>query len=192
MDISTHTLTWSVTQSKFYDSKVTYISTHTLTWSVTYGTPHYTLPFFISTHTLTWSVTAFSVPFPYMPLISTHTLTWSVTTRFTALPLYYINFNSHAHVERDIQTKTENLELKISTHTLTWSVTQEELFSPSSREFQLTRSRGAWHWKGWKNGFKNNFNSHAHVERDTDFDSGSCSYGYFNSHAHVERDRVRK
>ena len=33
--------------------------------------------------------------------ISTHTLTWSVTTRFTALALYYTNFNSHAHVERD-------------------------------------------------------------------------------------------
>ncbi len=33
--------------------------------------------------------------------------------------------------------------------------------------FQLTRSRGAWHWKGvTRNGFKNNFNSHAHVERD--------------------------
>ena len=35
------------------------------------------------------------------------------------------------------------------------------------------------------------FNSHAHVERDTDFDSGSCSYGYFNSHAHVERDEYQ-
>ena len=35
----------------------------------------------------------------------------------------HINFNSHAHVERDLFVK-QNMELcKISTHTLTWSVT---------------------------------------------------------------------
>ena len=66
-------------QSKFYDSKVTYISTHTLTWSVT--------PF----HT---RIQRFLVHFnshahverddfdnirPLALKISTHTLTWSVT-----------------------------------------------------------------------------------------------------------------
>ena len=36
-----------------------------------------------------------------------------------------------------------------------------------------------------------NFNSHAHVERDPSL--GSCNLGSanFNSHAHVERDKAR-
>ena len=33
-----------------------------------------------------------------------------------------------------------------------------------------------------------NFNSHAHVERDTDFAALNICKNYFNSHAHVERD----
>ena len=33
--ISTHTLTWSVTQEQGYEAQLTPISTHTLTWSVT-------------------------------------------------------------------------------------------------------------------------------------------------------------
>ena len=63
------------------------------------------------------------------------------------IPLFFTlsYFNSHAHVERDLQSDTFHNDLVISTHTLTWSVTGEEnviaLF-------------------GW------NFNSHAHVERD--------------------------
>ena len=48
-------------------------------------------------------------------------------------------------MERDIQTKTENLDLKISTHTLTWSVTMG---------------------LGKISDIKQDFNSHAHVERD--------------------------
>ena len=43
-------------------------------------------------------------------------------TRFTALALYYTNFNSHAHVERDGMSLAK---------------TAEDL------TFQLTRSRGA-------------------------------------------------
>ena len=35
--ISTHTLTWSVTQPLFAVCKLCAISTHTLTWSVTRG-----------------------------------------------------------------------------------------------------------------------------------------------------------
>ena len=56
-DISTHTLTWSVTAAGVIREPRRMISTHTLTWSVT-------IPFTIihrisriSTHTLTWSVT---------------------------------------------------------------------------------------------------------------------------------------
>ena len=34
-----------------------------------------------------------------------------------------VHFNSHAHVERDMKTCQISLILAISTHTLTWSVT---------------------------------------------------------------------
>ena len=36
------------------------------------------------------------------------------------------NFNSHAHVERDSFAGTKRLHCVISTHTLTWSVTRSE------------------------------------------------------------------
>ena len=59
-----------------------------------------------------------------------------------------MNFNSHAHVERDEKFPTINTIFDISTHTLTWSVTQgmKKLYM----SFQ-------------------DFNSHAHVERDRYF-----------------------
>ena len=55
------------------------------------------------------------------------------------------NFNSHAHVERDLTFSVILQEWQISTHTLTWSVTRE-------LESELKAV--------------DNFNSHAHVERD--------------------------
>ena len=55
------------------------ISTHTLTWSVTELTLALEYSDSISTHTLTWSVTEFFDNEMYIPKISTHTLTWSVT-----------------------------------------------------------------------------------------------------------------
>ncbi len=76
------------------------------------------------------------------------------------------NFNSHAHVERDLQSDTFHNDLVISTHTLTWSVTDQNwnghnfvakisthtlTWSVTVKidtctnyfTFQLTRSRGA-------------------------------------------------
>ena len=35
----------------------------------------------------------------------------------------FMHFNSHAHVERDVNNKSAERGNKISTHTLTWSVT---------------------------------------------------------------------
>ena len=55
--ISTHTLTWSVTESSSANYPQAYISTHTLTWSVTYKLCKERDIDVISTHTLTWSVT---------------------------------------------------------------------------------------------------------------------------------------
>ena len=56
----------------------------------------------ISTHTLTWSVTN-SFQWDYIPMIiSTHTLTWSVTVGCRTINEIIQDFNSHAHVERDL------------------------------------------------------------------------------------------
>ena len=57
----------------------------------------------------------------------------------------FVNFNSHAHVERDTGNLTA-LYTRIG--------------------FQLTRSRGAWLEYSDNRGQTGNFNSHAHVERD--------------------------
>ena len=68
---------------------------------------------------------------------------WLVKITFSEL---VSNFNSHAHVERDLRNGKTWQKPRISTHTLTWSVTFTS--SPSLRHslFQLTRSRGAWLW----------------------------------------------
>ena len=55
----------------------------------------------ISTHTLTWSVTTTLKGVAGKEVISTHTLTWSVTVFYNGTSEDFINFNSHAHVERD-------------------------------------------------------------------------------------------
>ena len=56
---------------------------------------------------------------------------------------------------------------QISTHTLTWSVTFKSCKMLNTSRFQLTRSRGAWRRLIIINIYKINFNSHAHVERDS-------------------------
>ena len=58
----------------------------------------------------------------YKYSISTHTLTWSVTETVDRVLEFY-DFNSHAHVERDMSSLTALYTRIISTHTLTWSVT---------------------------------------------------------------------
>ena len=54
--------------------------------------------------------------------------------------------------------------------------------------FQLTRSRGAWRVFAIFVKFFTNFNSHAHVERDAIRNWKNQGVHHFNSHAHVERD----
>ena len=76
------------------------ISTHTLTWSVTNASINNFTNFCISTHTLTWSVTTFVIYAVRFLKISTHTLTWSVTN-YSENSNKSNYFNSHAHVERD-------------------------------------------------------------------------------------------
>ena len=60
--------------------------------------------------------------------ISTHTLTWSVTKEWNTEKKDITDFNSHAHVERDIAVLRLVLITRISTHTLTWSVTITSIY----------------------------------------------------------------
>ena len=102
--------------------------------------------FDISTHTLTWSVTGRKGQLVISSIISTHTLTWSVTYGIFKVSHEMRDFNSHAHVERDLPPSVSSTWCKISTHTLTWSVTCHTIIC---------------------SGHVCNFNSHAHVERDS-------------------------
>ena len=103
-----------------------------------------TLLAIISTHTLTWSVTFNAQQYFTRFKISTHTLTWSVTFVKAIADIILIDFNSHAHVERDAVRMDFRAYNIISTHTLTWSVTIADKFLDCIQIFQLTRSRGAW------------------------------------------------
>ena len=121
------------------------ISTHTLTWSVTLRSSTSAAAIFISTHTLTWSVTVDKPRTRQAVYISTHTLTWSVTK--LKLVLHMICTIS-THTLTWSVTRSDHLARRgdgISTHTLTWSVTRSTAGRPDRTE---------------------NFNSHAHVERD--------------------------
>ena len=120
----------------------------------------------ISTHTLTWSVTPSSFGLWEQQLISTHTLTWSVTWYFcpilcckkfqltrsrgawltpTYLKVKYLDFNSHAHVERDDKAAdfiVEERKFQLTRSRGAWP--QRHLLESYLERFQLTRSRGAW------------------------------------------------
>ena len=186
------------------------ISTHTLTWSVTNISATCTSCYVISTHTLTWSVTG--KRWRYRRCLAFQlTRSRGAWHGWTNNNSRNKNFNSHAHVERDdMQQKNFCLNYSISTHTLTWSVTRNTHGRTQNHQFQLTRSRGAWRyihmteqdyslfqltrsrgaWRQIQTGLHrtDNFNSHAHVERDRVEISIYTAIWYFNSHAHVERD----
>ena len=99
------------------------------------------------------------------------------------------NFNSHAHVERDVEVKVLDPINPISTHTLTWSVTIK--FHGSYEKWKNFNSHAHVERDNLTQKLKRlclNFNSHAHVERDRPQHGYSQETVYFNSHAHVERD----
>ena len=78
----------------------------------------------------------------------------------------------------------------ISTHTLTWSVTYgKELDNGRSNDFNSHAHVERDLALAENNPNENDFNSHAHVERDIATKTIICTINYFNSHAHVERDR---
>ena len=100
------------------------------------------------------------------------------------------NFNSHAHVERDHCLRASHSGVKIFQLTRSRGAWRLKTISREIDEtFQLTRSRGAWRTALQTADIaSDNFNSHAHVERDT-IERELKKHGIdFNSHAHVERD----
>ena len=144
LEISTHTLTWSVTSTlALYHAKVG-ISTHTLTWSVTSDRYYwnYLWQFQLTRSRGAWREWQLETD---QRSISTHTLTWSVTVRVLSM-----SFDKVFQLTRSRGA---------------WPVMSLSVFADFS--FQLTRSRGAWrdYNENWIL-FIKNFNSHAHVERD--------------------------
>ena len=101
--------------------------------------------------------------------ISTHTLTWSVTMSALTQIDKSLNFNSHAHVERDI--------VKIYVR-LVW------VYFNSHAHVERDDNQ---HIQIWTD---DDFNSHAHVERDEICMKYGIFESNFNSHAHVERDQI--
>ena len=80
------------------------ISTHTLTWSVTNVVNLLEMYNTISTHTLTWSVTGAK---EHTLFEKSHFNSHAHVERDTigsACVAEFFNFNSHAHVERDAHT----------------------------------------------------------------------------------------
>ena len=102
LPISTHTLTWSVTSFNVCISFLRYFNSHAHVERDPRGNANIPRSAAISTHTLTWSVTYLVNAVVGHLFISTHTLTWSVTCSFVIPLSSDEDFNSHAHVERDI------------------------------------------------------------------------------------------
>ena len=121
-DISTHTLTWSVTQTK----------TENLDLKKNFNShAHVERDFFLLN-----SAKDFQTHFNSHAHVE-RDLECDCSSSST------YNFNSHAHVERDTLKNTHIIQNIISTHTLTWSVTCNPRISIADHTFQLTRSRGA-------------------------------------------------
>ena len=200
-------------------------------WRLSHTVPH--VPHKISTHTLTWSVTSV-VYFGYWAGINFNSHAHVERDIFHVHLLRLHNhFNSHAHVERDVNIRGTNgsgkfqltrsrgawlptifyftIRLQISTHTLTWSVTKalvlrycHKPISTHTLTWSVTRAiripRPLWpistHTLTWSVTWRilggdnviGDFNSHAHVERDSRDLVNELNTADFNSHAHVERD----
>ena len=99
--ISTHTLTWSVTEINFRCTDSERISTHTLTWSVTFEVALYflfTYHFNSHAHVERDLYSGFTTGTNYHFNSHAHVERDKAYSVFNHCEKY---FNSHAHVERD-------------------------------------------------------------------------------------------
>ena len=165
--ISTHTLTWSVTQKNICRTP---IKSFQLTrsrgaWLLKRRGRKHDSKFQLTRSRGAWPYCS-GVIFP-LSAISTHTLTWSVTFGVQVALICMNYFNSHAHVERDCETPPT--PMPPHSFQLTRSRGAWQISGTSTNVvflFQLTRSRGAWRIEAKKEQLLVDFNSHAHVERD--------------------------
>ena len=122
-----------------------------------------------------------------------------------------LNFNSHAHVERDVDCRQWAVQQWISTHTLTWSVTAELCYMAAVlsisthtltwsvtfyRGLEITHNLISTHTLTWsvtvyvfEGRLDVHISTHTLTWSVTGLLCGSvlCKI-HFNSHAHVERD----
>ena len=120
------------------------ISTHTLTWSVTEDGAKWEEYLYISTHTLTWSVTL--TPARYFCFNADFNSHAHVERDAPRVKLYFPNgnFNSHAHVERDVMRYVvTRCEVYFNSHAHVERDILILLRKYAQKAFQLTRSRGA-------------------------------------------------
>ena len=99
-----------------------FISTHTLTWSVTLSclATSKCKRFQLTRSRGAWRAILIAVSVMFVFQLTRSRGAWPIITPF---PKFSRNFNSHAHVERDVQIQRIYVFQQISTHTLTWSVT---------------------------------------------------------------------
>ena len=158
--ISTHTLTWSVTNSITITTPAIWISTHTLTWSVTPGKVFCQKCANISTHTLTWSVTNGPEDSEQFVTISTHTLTWSVT--------------------RSLKRTSQILRFQLTRSRGAWRYHHTAETWPFG--FQLTRSRGAWQRGISQQGSRDIISTHTLTWSVTTTIIYICDFGKISTH----------
>ena len=121
------------------------ISTHTLTWSVTQSTgswfnctKHFNSHAHVERDVIGLKTGVFLMHFNSHAHVERDYNNWNHWTRYWRFQLtrsrgawlfnfdcafVILHFNSHAHVERDQQAECRSCSWYISTHTLTWSVT---------------------------------------------------------------------
>ena len=143
MNISTHTLTWSVTVADICTSQsLFHFNSHAhVERDVAVGDTAYPIPDFNS-HAHVERDRKPLLDLVTFEHFNSHAHVERDCTIF-AFRACFKNFNSHAHVERDRRCQRYGRRLWISTHTLTWSVTCTAGSPSDPRKFQLTRSRGA-------------------------------------------------
>ena len=164
------------------------ISTHTLTWSVTISSCINTIEdiFQLTRSRGAWRFALPRVRRRYSFQLTRSRGAWQDVVRAAKLFRVFqltrsrgawqrsfscytvlINFNSHAHVERDMSSWPLPCRMSISTHTLTWSVTGfGGCFMDVHRISTHTLTWSVTVVTRLPNSVKKYFNSHAHVERD--------------------------
>ena len=116
----------------------------------------------ISTHALTWSATLSMVSASSGLKISTHALTWSATCDFLLFHISQQDFNSRAHVERDPPQQRRRSATRQFQLTRSRGARQAVLLDKWIAErFQLTRSRGARLDEGYIVGGLKTISTHA-------------------------------